>query len=191
MPSHQSTKGKPRAATKKLPSAAYLRRCFRYNKQTGTLTWKRRPREFFKNVAGWRNANREAAGHAVSYVQSGGYISVKINGVSYQVQRVIWRMVTGKDPLSKDVDHKNTNKTDNRWANLRLATPSQTMHNRGLRRTNTSGCTGVHWTDSGTWRVEFAVNRVRYHFGCFSSRKKAVSVCRTERRKLHGAFYRG
>jgi len=44
------------------------------------------------------------------------------------------------------VDHRNLDKGDNRWDNLREATRSQNMANTSLPSTNTSGFKGVIWS---------------------------------------------
>ncbi len=50
-----------------------------------------------------------------------------------------WRMA----PVH--VDHINGVKTDNRWLNLRMVTPSENTKNAARSKANKSGITGVMW----------------------------------------------
>jgi hypothetical protein len=55
-------------------------------------------------------------------------------------------------PRCIEVDHKDLDGHNNRWANLRLATHSQNMGNQKKRATNTSGHKGVYFNKKdGTW----------------------------------------
>jgi hypothetical protein len=57
-------------------------------------------------------------------------------------------------PIDKEVDHINGDPLDNRKSNLRLATHSQNMFNRGKTKVNTSGFKGVSWDKrTGKWRI--------------------------------------
>ena len=61
-----------------------------------------------------------------------GYLVMKFEGVMFKVHRIIWKMVTGKEPVTI-IDHRNTVRTDNRWANLREATRSGSRHHSSSR----------------------------------------------------------
>src|SRR5690349_19716968 len=102
-----------------LPSADLLRSLFSYDPGTGTLFWKKLP----------SRSKRCLLGRPVGTMGSGGYLSVKIGKVSYRVHRVVWKMMTGVDPV-EILDHKNGRKTDNRFENLRPATSAQNGQNR-------------------------------------------------------------
>jgi hypothetical protein len=52
--------------------------------------------------------------------------------------------MTGSWP-KEEIDHKNCIYGDDRWTNLREASPSQNKANRRLLATNTSGYKGVSW----------------------------------------------
>lgn len=112
-------------------NAARLRELFNYDENTGSLTWavKRGPAQ---------------PGDAAGIVSNRGHIKVKVHGKSYQAHRIIWAMVTGEWP-PMDVDHRDCNKTNNRWANLRLASASMNAQNICRpRKSNTSGFLGVY-----------------------------------------------
>lgn len=112
-----------------LPSADYLRECFEYDPETGVLTWKARPLHHFKD------AHAQAAWNAVFAGKKAGctspkwrYDFISVNYTHHGLHRVIWAMQTGEWPRS--IDHKNGDGRDNRWDNLREATPQQNKWNR-------------------------------------------------------------
>lgn len=133
-------------ATRKIPSADYLRKLLDYNPDTGILTFKERPREMFTN--GYRSGsaqhatwNKRYANKPACNIGSGGYVRVNLLGERYFAHRLIWRMVTGDVPA--EVDHINGVRTDNRWCNLRAVDRAGNMQNLNIRSDNTSGVTGV------------------------------------------------
>ena len=103
---------------KQLPSLERLQQLFVYDSQTGSLT---------RRVSTSANARQ---GDRVGSRHNAGYLQMQLDGKKYLVHRIIWKLVTGKDPEELEVDHKNGDRSDNRWENLRLATMSQQRGNR-------------------------------------------------------------
>jgi len=73
-----------------------------------------------------------------------GYLRIKIDGRSYRAQRLAWLWMTGAWPVA-DIDHRDLNRANNCWENLREATDSQNKANMRARSDNKSGFKGVSW----------------------------------------------
>lgn len=78
------------------------------------------------------------AGCGRMHVGAYGYVRSLIGGKSLLLHRLI---LVG----AKEVDHINQNKLDNRRANLRSVEAWQNQANRGIRKNNKTGVTGVCW----------------------------------------------
>jgi Demerecviridae HNH endonuclease len=111
----------------------YLKSIFDYDPETGIL----RSRVF--------RANNKAKPGDIVGTNVSGYIQLMLNGKMYRAHRIIWTYMTGEDPGDVWMDHKNLVRDDNRWKNLRLATPSQNGINRKKFINNTSGYKGVSY----------------------------------------------
>lgn len=119
------------------PEAKYLYKILECDYNHGVLIWKHRP----DRLLNWnrRYCGKEAGCHN----KTSDYMSIRIDGVKYYSHRVIWAMRHGKWP-TMEVDHKDGNRRNNCIKNLRLATKSQNMHNRGPTVYNSSGYKGVY-----------------------------------------------
>ena len=67
-----------------------------------------------------------------------GRRSVGIEGKKYLVRRVIWFIVTGADPGNFQLDHRDLNRLNNCFSNLRPATGSGDNANKRRFRTTAS-----------------------------------------------------
>ena len=99
-----------------MPSLEYLNECFIYEKDTGKLFWKERPRHHFKDDRAYISSNKRFSGKQVDAVCR-EYIRLCLNGKSFYAHRIAWKMATGAEPLL-DIDHINGNTVDNRFCNL-------------------------------------------------------------------------
>jgi hypothetical protein len=91
--------------SKPLPSLQYLREAFAYDPEIGLLMWKDRPVSHFKCKLTYSRTNALTAGTIAGSpynnhrVQSGISANVCINNVEYTVPRIIYKLMTGKDPV--------------------------------------------------------------------------------------------
>lgn len=102
-------------------TAERLRSRLHYDPETGIFT---------RNGAPTGRLNRD------------GYIMLSIDDVDHQAHRVAWLYVAGNHP-DDDIDHRDLDRTNNRFANLRECNGSQNRANIGTPANNTSGFKGV------------------------------------------------
>lgn len=119
-----------------------------------------------------------------------GYIRVKLFGRLYRLQHIAWLIMTGEWPdPTLDLEHRDRDRANNAWANLRLATRSQNNMNMGLRSDNKSGQKGVGLRkDTGRWYARVTVDRKVITLGHFDSFDDAVAARRAAERQYFGSF---
>ena len=168
---------------KTLPPQEYLRQCFAYDPETGVLTWRERPIDHFSTtrIRGWWNA--KYAGTRAGRPHASGYRLINLAGKMYAEHRVIWKWMTGEDP-GDTVDHKDTVNNNNRWLNLRIATPTQQNWNKPKTRRR-----GVY-PRRGRFRSGIAINGKLKWLGTFDTEDEAAAAYEREARRLHGEFFR-
>jgi hypothetical protein len=113
-----------------------------------------------------------------------GYLAIRVKNRLCQAHHLAWFYVYGEWP-SRPTDHVNRTKTDNRIANLRLATPGENTVNSPVRVNNTSGFKGVSKTPGGKWRARITIDRKEHLIGVFASKSEASAAYRV---RLHQAF---
>lgn len=164
-----------RAPIKTLPSVEELNRLFAYSAETGELTWKvLNPRAHMVKV-----------GDCAGTITKRGYLQVFIRPKQYLVHRIIWKIMTGSDPVDQ-VDHIDGDRINNRWANLRAADNGENRWNSKIPKNNKSGVKGVCREHGRAW-VAY-INRQR--LGRFKSKQEAIDVRMAAALKQHGEFLR-
>ncbi len=153
-----------------------LKELFEYN--DGNLIWK------------VRKARATKIGQIAGVKDQRGYVKITIDGKGYYAHRLIWIWHNG-ELLDAKLDHINTNTSDNRIENLRIATQSQNNGNRNIPVNNTSGCKGVSWSKKlGKWKVSIASNGVKIHLGYFENLDEASVAYNVAAEKHFGDFAR-
>jgi hypothetical protein len=136
-----------------------LKRLLHYNPETGIFTRIIKPRHI-GDIAGFDGGN--------------GYIFIWVGNKKYLAHRLAWLYMEGYFPEEGiDVDHKDRDKSNNKWANLRMATRSCNNMNKSLQSNNTSGIKGVS-IDSGKWKASITLNKKRHYLGCFKEKHEAA-----------------
>lgn len=128
------------------------------------------------------------AGTIAGGIAPTGYLQVMVMGRPMLVHRIVWAMTHGRWPEQK-VDHINGCKTDNRPSNLREASHSQNLWNRGASKASKLGIKGVSVTASGKFHARASANRVCRHFGTFSTVEAARAAYVKGAAELHGEFF--
>ncbi|WP_282595028.1 HNH endonuclease signature motif containing protein [Mesorhizobium amorphae] len=158
-------------------TAERARELLHYNPETGALTW-RVPRGCQRGaLAGTRTSE--------------GYTQVEIDYRLYRAHRVIWLMQTGKWPKQL-LDHRNGMRADNRWRNLREATPLQNARNRRPGKSNSSGTVGVSYlTSLQRWEAYIGLDNRCVSLGRFVEKDEAISARRQAEQHHYGEFAAG
>jgi len=120
----------------------------------------------------------------------GRYRQIKIDGANYQASRLAVLWMTGQWPKRKyDVDHRNLNKGDDRWSNLREATRSQNKANIPGR--SRAGLKGVTFNPvRGKYIAQITVNRRAVNLGRFDDPQSAHAAYVAAASKHFGQFAR-
>lgn len=128
-----------------------LRALLRLNPETGTLYWRERGVEWFRDgkqtaTHASRRWNSRNSGREVPASPANGYLRVCVLKTLMRYHRVVFAMHHGRWPAAH-VDHKDGNSLNNRPANLREATNQENSRNSRPRR-GTSPFKGVSWSTS-------------------------------------------
>ena len=153
-----------------LITADFARQVFRYNPETGRIS------KFLKCGS--------ASARCPDNQTRNGYRYVEFKKQRIAAHRLAWLLYYGEWP-DGILDHINRDKSDNRIANLRVATASENTHNVGLRKDNSSGYSGVNWHKrTNTWQVRIRIAGAHVFIGHFKNLKDAVEA-RIAHEKLH------
>lgn len=156
------------------PSPKLLRELFDYEPETGALHWRHRHVSMFSNCGiqpahyvrdRWNSKN--AGKPALTTMLHNGYLFGRLFDRAVRAHHVIWAIMTGEWP-TKQIDHLNGIRSDNRWANLRHVEPVENSHNLCRSRRNTSGRVGVARAGRG-WQAYINRDRKRVSLGCFAT----------------------
>lgn len=126
-------------------------------------------------------------GKVAGTVNSEGYISICLRRKIYRAHRLAWLYMTGAWPEAT-VDHINRDRSDNRWANLRQATPSQQNRNRPVLPANRAGLKGVIAHKNGRFYARITVNGKREYSGGFQTAEEAHAAYVARSEQLFGEF---
>lgn len=110
-------------------TAEYVRAILDYETETGLFRWKTRSFDDGRITKIW---NTKHAGKIAGTVCVQGYVAIGVDDHPRKAHRLAWLWVTGEWPV--EVDHKDRNRANNRWSNLRHADDSTNQHNRGISK---------------------------------------------------------
>lgn len=158
-------------------TAEILREYFSYDPETGLFTRIKKT---------WRSVPLGPVGGRIS---GKGYLHITILGKHYRAHRLVWLWWYGRWP-SKDIDHINGDKLDNRISNLREVTRSQNKANGKRQANNTSGQKGVCRVRNNKWRAIIVFERKRTVLGTFEKFEDAKRAYIEASAKVHGEYGR-
>lgn len=146
-------------------TADFVRELFNYDPDVGVLVRKKR--------------------YQIAHPSKGdGYTRIRVGRLIYQVHRVIWLHVYGEWP-SKDIDHINGDKSDNRIENLRDVSHSVNLQNqRRAAITSKTGLLGVH-PHQGRFLAQIQINKKIIYLGLFGTAIEGHNAYLDAKRALH------
>ena len=113
----------------------------------------------------------------------------KIKGI-YLHRVIIERILDRKLKADERVDHIDGNGLRNTRSNLRVATHSQNLANRGATTDSISGSKGAHWDkQTGKWRARITVNYRTINLGRYDTSEEAHRAYCEAAEKYHGEFF--
>jgi len=149
----------------------------RYDADTGLLYW---------TVHIYRI---KKPGDLAGHMNKKGYIEIRYNRTTYQAHRLAWYLHTGEDPGELQVEHIDTNRTNNRITNLRLATAQDNAQNQSKRKDTTSLYKGVsYYKKSNKWQSQIRANGENIYLGYFDTEIEAHAAYCKAAVELHGDF---
>jgi hypothetical protein len=127
------------------------------------------------------------AGDIAGTIYKNGYRRIGIDGRYYYASRLAVFYMTGSWP-KHEVDHRDTDRANDRWTNLREATRSQNIANQRPR--NKLGIKGVRQTRAGTYHVQIQVAGRHIHLGTYNVLTLASDIYRINAAYHHREFAR-
>ncbi len=154
----------------------FLKEILHYDPTTGIFTWK---------------VDRSGAvviGSIAGGPHNKGYWNIRIGDKKYLAHRLAWFWMTGEWP-ENEIDHRDNNKRNNAWYNLREATRAQNVKNtRGYKNSKT-GIKGVSLHKAtGKYIAQIQLNGRMKHLGLFDDIEKAAEAYRIAVAWYHGEF---
>lgn len=157
-----------------------LREVLDYDPLTGEFSWRDR--------LGSGGHNRQKDRDAGS-VRADGYRYIFIDYVAYVAARLAFFWMMGRWPRGQ-MDHKNRDRSDDRWSNLREATPTQNQGNK-INRNNALGLKGVCWEASRhKFKAYIEVAGRSVNLGRFDTAEEAQAAYAEAAQKYFGKFAR-
>lgn len=169
-----------RAAEQSL-TPAMVREFMRYDPNSGVFTWRK------------TLGQRAQAGNVILGADNGyGYIRIAVKGKNYMAHRLAWAYMLGRWP-EDIVDHRDRDRSNNRWINLRAATYATNNQNKKVK-VGASGLRGaykmkgVKKSTSKHWMSVIQVDGKSIHLGQFHTAEEAHAAYAEAANKYHGEF---
>lgn len=158
-------------------NAKLARKLWQYDRTTGCFWWRERGRgrQLHKSTGTWRTST--------------GYIELYYHGKCYGAHRIAWLIVKGCFPKDQ-IDHRNSNRADNRWRNLRTATHKQNRRNARIRKDSKTGFKGVKRIRKNGYAARIWVDNGHKHIGYYRTAKAAHRAYARTAKKYFGEFAR-
>lgn len=149
-----------------------LKELLHYDPDTGVFTWRVR--------RGSTSAGTFAGAKAK-------YLNIGIDGITYTGHRLAFLYMMGYMP--EVVDHRDLDKHNNAWLNLREGTNSKNQANRNVSVRNRLGVKGVSRNGRGYY-AQLSKDGKKYYSKTYHTLELAAQAYAELARKHHGEFAR-
>jgi len=133
-----------------------LKQILHYSPDTGVFTFK-------KNIS-----RKIKAGDVAGTIKHHGYVGIGCDRITYWAHRLAFLYMVGYFPENM-VDHINTDKSDNRWDNLREVSHVCNLRNTGNQINTKSGVKGVIKKKQpgrrDRWYIQIGFNKEAHYLG--------------------------
>lgn len=138
----------------------------------------------------WRECSngRAPKGSLAGTTLPTGYVSIRINGVSYSKHRLVFLYFSGEWPPL--IDHTDRDPANCRIENLRSANRSENaINSKKITSQNTSGFRGVSWCKRDKiWRASIKVKGAYMSLGRYQAAADAARAYDLAAREYHKEF---
>ena len=140
---------------------AELKKLLRYDPETGLFWWKKPAKK--------RNLSKPAGSTGWDYV------TIKLNKKTYSGHRLACLYQTGKFPNAQ-IDHIDGDKQNNRWKNLREATPAQNSRNRARSKNKVTPIGVSYRTRDNIYQATIRIKGDLKYLGSYKTSEKALKA---------------
>lgn len=133
---------------------------------------------------------RKATGLKAGWVNGNGYLRVNVETKKVYIHHLAWVLATGV-PAKALVDHRNGDKMDNRFANLRECTDTENHRNSKQRAHSRNPYKGVRpMKNSKNWCARIRVDNREVWLGSHATPELAHAAYCAAALRFHGEFAR-
>lgn len=155
-------------------SLPVLQEYLQYNSHTGVFIWKK------------STYRRGKVGEVAGSTKSEGYVVIRFKGKLYYAHLLAWYFTTGTWPKIK-LDHKDGNRGNNVFTNLREASDKENARNCATHSDSTSGVKGVR-KYRGKFNARICVAGKLIHLGTFPTAEEASTIYQQAALQYFGEF---
>ena len=162
---------------KPLPTYEQVCAIIEYDPETGLFRWK--VHQGGRRKKGWFDGTEEH-----------GYRAISVCGSIQRAHRIAWLLMTKSWPLN-EIDHRDCNRANNRWKNLRDVKHLLNSHNQHKASRNSKtrvlGVT-IGKSRKSPYIASIRVNGKRLHLGSYGTIESAGDAYLSAKRQLHPGF---
>ena len=163
-----------------------LKQVLYYSHETGCFTW-RESSATRPQGGGPGHCYGDKAG---SIAKSSGYVIIYVDSLKYYAHRLAFLYMTGEWPINGQADHRDRCRNNNKWFNLRDASPTKNKYNERMRKNNTTGYKGVSYSiRDKAYRARITENGKERGLGYFKTAEEAHEAYQIAAKQRNGEYH--